>query len=140
MLDNPVVGGTVQGGRQQQDTVGAVFSGVFGPHLRLMPADAMHAGDHEAAAVDRVDGHLDHLAAFGIRQRRVFAQRAIRPDTPATVAHQEVDVFAELVVVHRETCRRGIVWLEGQSGGDDDTAEIHAVFAHTDFLSDVVVD
>ena len=75
MLDDPVVGGTVQGGRQQQDTVGAVFFGIFGPHLRLVPAD-VH-GD-QAAAVDRVDGHLDHLAAFGIGQRRVLAE-AVRP-------------------------------------------------------------
>jgi hypothetical protein len=106
MLDDSVVGGTVQGGRQQQDTVGAVVFGVFGPHLRLMPADAVHAGDHQAAAVDRVDGHLDHLAASGIGQRRVLAQRAVRPDPPATVAHQEVDVFAKPVIVHRETGRR----------------------------------
>ena len=140
MLDDPVVGGTVQGGRQQQDAVGAILFGVLGPHLRLVPADAVHAGDHQPAAVDRVDGDLDHLAAFLVGQRRVLAERAVRPHAAASVAHQEIDVFAELVVVHRQTGRRRIVRFEGQRGGDDDTAEIHVVFAHTDFLSDEVVD
>ena len=94
MLDDPVVGGTVQGGRQQQNAVGAVFLGVLGPLLRLVPADAMHAGDHQTAAIDRVDGDLHDLAPLLVGQRRVFAQRAVRPDTPTPVAHQEVDMFA----------------------------------------------
>ena len=130
----------VQGGRQQQNAVTAVFLGVLGPLLRLVPADAVDTGDHQTAAVDRVDGDLHDLAPLLVGQRRVLAEGAVRPDATATVAHQEVDVFAELVVVDSQTCRRRIVRLEGQAGGDDDTAEIHAVFTHTDFLSDVVVD
>jgi hypothetical protein len=90
--------------------------------------------------IDRVDGDLHDLAPLLVGQRRVLAEGTVRPDATATVAHQEVDVFAELVVVDSQTCRGRIVLLERQRGGDDDTAEIHAVFTHTDFLSDVVVD
>ena len=132
--------GPVHGRRQQQHAVGAVLLGVLGPLLRLVPADAVHAGDHQAAAVDGLDGDLDDLAAFVVGQRRVLAERAVRPDAAAAVVDQEVAVLGELVVVDGQTGRRGVVRLEGQGGGDDDAAEIDAVFAHTDFLSDVVVD
>ena len=54
--------------RKQQHAIGAVILGVLGPLLRLVPADAVHANDDEAATVDGLDGHLDHRAALVVGQ------------------------------------------------------------------------
>src|SRR3954468_24691902 len=100
-----------------------------------MPADAVYAGDHQTAAGDRVDGDLGHPAAFLVGQRGVLAERTIRPDAAASVAHQEIDVFAELVVVDGQTSGCRGVRFERQCSGDDNATQIHCRVPHTVFLS-----